>query len=449
MTALLDLAPEGTPPPLLATAEIHAAIDQLTGVVFESYGADVLASALVELKRAESRLAACKHRILRAADTTRVAAAFGATDTGSWAALLTHTDADVSARDVKLARSLVTGSPTRVALENGDISADHARIITAAASQLPEGVSDQDALTVERSLVAKACTLSPRHLRAEARRCIEAITPDPEIVDEHENSVTKSEEDRAYDTATLSLHDNGNGTLTGRFTIPLFQGLLLKKVIDAITAPRRNRFNVPASGGNGSGNAPVASAGAGLGIDAGLASGASQTRPERITAEHARGLAFIELLEHLPTDHLHTATAATVVVNIDHTALINQLKTAGVDTGTLLSAGEARRLACNAGIIPMVLGGASVPLDLGRTKRLFTQAHRVAISRTHQTCAAHGCERPIAWCELHHKNPWQHGGKTDLNNAVPLCGHHHRTIHDHRYQHRQRPDGQISFTRRP
>ena len=97
----------------------------------------------------------------------------------------------------------------------------------------------------------------------------------------------------------------------------------------------------------------------------------------------------------------------------------------------------------------MVLGGASVPLDLGRTKRLFSQAHRVAISKQHQTCAAHGCERPIAWCELHHKNPWQHGGKTDLNNAVALCGHHHRTIHDHRYQHRQRPDGQISFTRRP
>ena len=435
--------------PLLAAAEIHAAIDQLTGVVFESYGADVLASALVEVKRAESRLAACKHRILRAADTTRVAAAFAATDTSSWAALLTHTDADVSARDVKLARSLVTGSPTRVALENGDISADHARIITTAASQLPEGVSDQDALTVERSLVAKAHRLSPRHLRAEARRCIDAITPDPEIVDEHENSITKSEEDRAYDAASLSLHDNGDGTLTGRFTIPIFQGLLLKKVIDAITAPRRNRFNATRNGSNGNGTAQFAGAVRGADVRVGAGTRAGETRPERITAEHARGLAFIELLEHLPTDHLHTATAATVVVNIDHTALINQLKTAGVDTGTLLSAGEARRLACNAGIIPMVLGGTSVPLDLGRTKRLFTQAHRIAISRTHQTCAAHGCERPIAWCELHHKNPWQHGGKTDLNNAVPLCGHHHRTIHDQRYQHQQRPDGQISFTRRP
>ncbi|MEI2819845.1 MAG: DUF222 domain-containing protein [Marmoricola sp.] len=269
MTALLDLAPEGTPPPLLATAEIHAAIDQLTGVVFESYGADVLASALMELKRAESRLAACKHRILRAADTTRVAAAFGATDTSSWAALLTHTDADVSARDVKLARSLVTGSPTHVALEAGDISADHARVITTATTQLPDGLTQEDALVVERSLVAKAHTLSPRHLRAEARRCIDAITPDPEIVDEHENSVTKSEEDRAYDAATLSLHDNGDGTLTGRFTIPIFQGLLLKKVIDAITAPRRNRFNATRNRSDGTGTAQFAGAGSSAGLGAG------------------------------------------------------------------------------------------------------------------------------------------------------------------------------------
>ena len=147
MTALLDLAPEGTPPPLLATAEIHATIDLLTDIVFKSYETDILASALIELKRAESRLAACKHRILRAADTTRVAAAFGATDTSSWAALLTHTDADISARDVKLARSLVTGSPTYVALEAGDISADHARVITTATTQLPDGLTQEDAFS--------------------------------------------------------------------------------------------------------------------------------------------------------------------------------------------------------------------------------------------------------------------------------------------------------------
>jgi hypothetical protein len=110
---------------------------------------------------------------------------------------------------------------------------------------------------VERSLVAKAHRLSPRHLRAEARRCIDAITPDPEIVDEHENNVTKSEEDRAYDAASLSLHDNGDGTLTGRFTIPIFQGLLLKKVIDAITAPRTTDSTPPGNGSNGNGTARV------------------------------------------------------------------------------------------------------------------------------------------------------------------------------------------------
>jgi hypothetical protein len=87
----------------------------------------------------------------------------------------------------------------------------------------------------------------------------------------------------------------------------------------------------------------------------------------------------------------------------------------------------------------MVLGGASVPLDLGTSQRLFTKAQAVALSALHDQCAAEGCERPFAWCELHHKQPWGHGGPTDLANAAPLCGHHHRRIHDPMYEHEWLP----------
>ena len=93
---------------------------------------------------------------------------------------------------------------------------------------------------------------------------------------------------------------------------------------------------------------------------------------------HRRGLAFAELLEHLPTDHLHTKSAATVVVTIDHTVLAGAMKAAHLDTDQALSAGEARRLACTAGILPAVLGTKSVALDLGRESRLFSEAQRVA-----------------------------------------------------------------------
>ena len=103
-----------------------------------------------------------------------------------------------------------------------------------------------------------------------------------------------------------------------------------------------------------------------------------------------------------------------MVVTIDHTVLAGALKAAHLDTDQALSAGEARRLACTAGILPAVLGSKSVALDLGRENRLFSEAQRVAKGLEHTTCAATGCERPYAWCELHHRRPWARGGRTDL-----------------------------------
>ena len=102
----------------------------------------------------------------------------------------------------------------------------------------------------------------------------------------------------------------------------------------------------------------------------------------------------------MPTEHLHPKSAATVVVTIEHTVLQGALKEAHLDTGTTITAGEARRLACSAGLIPAVLDGRSVALDLGRESRLFSEAQRLATGLRHDTCTADGCQRPYAWCEL-------------------------------------------------
>jgi hypothetical protein len=88
-----------------------------------------------------------------------------------------------------------------------------------------------------------------------------------------------------------------------------------------------------------------------------------------------------------------------------------------------------------------------VALDLGRESRLFSQAQRVAAGLNHDTCAADGCDRPYAWCELHHRDPWSRGGRTDLRDAVPLCHWHHQRIHDHRFGAISQPDGSIRFRR--
>ena len=99
------------------------------------------------------------------------------------------------------------------------------------------------------------------------------------------------------------------------------------------------------------------------------------------------------------------------MVTIDHEKLRRNLGAAHLDTGHDLSASEARRLACSAGLLPAVLGGSSLPLDLGRTNRFFSEAQRVALATTYDECSAIGCDRPYAWCEL--ALPCSHGQVAD------------------------------------
>ncbi len=141
-----------------------------------------------------------------------------------------------------------------------------------------------------------------------------------------------------------------------------------------------------------------------------------------------------------------------MLVTLDHDRLKASLGAAHLDTGHDLSASEARRLACGAGIVPAVLDGQSQVLDLGRSQRFFTEAQRVALALKYDTCAADDCDRPYAWTEHHHEDPWASGGRTDLDRAVPLCGYHHRRIHDRGFHHRIRRDDsgrkRVSFVKR-
>ena len=78
------------------------------------------------------------------------------------------------------------------------------------------------------------------------------------------------------------------------------------------------------------------------------------------------------------------------MVTVEHDRLRQELGAAHLDTGHDLSASEARRLACTAGVLPAVLDGTSHPLDLGRAKRFFTEAQRVALATTYDECAERG-----------------------------------------------------------
>jgi len=135
-------------------------------------------------------------------------------------------------------------------------------------------------------------------------------------------------------------------------------------------------------------------------------------------------------------------------VHIGLDKLRSAIGAARLDSGAHISAAAARKLACDAGIIPAVLGGDSMPLDLGRERRLHTKAQRQALSVVHDTCAIAGCERPFAWCEIHHPHAWSAGGATDLRNGLPLCNYHHNRAHEDRFDLRRHSGGEWRFHRR-
>ena len=122
---------------------------------------------------------------------------------------------------------------------------------------------------------------------------------------------------------------------------------------------------------------------------------------------------------------------------------------ADASTGDRLTAEQARRLSCQANIIPVVFGGKGELLDLGRTRRLFSAAQRKAMAIRDRQCTTDGCDIPAAWCEAHHaKKPWSQGGKTDVADGKLLCSFHHHRAHDPAWEVHHRPNGSTTFHRR-
>lgn len=98
--------------------------------------------------------------------------------------------------------------------------------------------------------------------------------------------------------------------------------------------------------------------------------------------------------------------------------------------GTPVPWTTSQRLGCDATVARIVLGPDGVPLELGRSERLFSPAQRRALAVRDGGCRFPGCPRPPRYTDAHHITPWTHGGATDLDNALLLCRHHHRLVHE-------------------
>ncbi|WP_256215834.1 HNH endonuclease signature motif containing protein [Nocardioides psychrotolerans] len=140
--------------------------------------------------------------------------------------------------------------------------------------------------------------------------------------------------------------------------------------------------------------------------------------------------------------------SASVVVTMDYETLLGGLKAAHLDTGTMISPGLARLLACQAGVIPVVLGGGSQVLDVGRKRRFHSEVQRVALGVRDGGCTTIGCDRAASWCEAHHEVAWSRGGGTSVEGGRLLCSRHHHLAHHPSYDTTHHPGRKISFNRR-
>ncbi|MDT7741993.1 MAG: hypothetical protein QOE59_1071 [Actinomycetota bacterium] len=120
---------------------------------------------------------------------------------------------------------------------------------------------------------------------------------------------------------------------------------------------------------------------------------------------------------------------AQIAVTIPLEWLREQVGHGRLDTGRALDPATARRLACDAGLVPAVLGTRSEPIELGRAAYVVTEALRRLLIMRDRGCAHPGCTRRARRCHAHHIIHWVDGGPTEPGNLVLLCRYHHHLVH--------------------
>jgi hypothetical protein len=397
------------------TRVLAAVRDELTSVAdvpMWSMDPDETTAAIDDLQRAEAQLAELKSRLLAHATQIDVP---GATSSANWHAHRTRTTRPLAHRTMRLAHGLETHDLTRKALAEGRVHVEQAEAILRALTELPADLDPETTARAEAQLIEHATTFDAKALTVLGRRILEVI--DPDTADAHEANLLEKEERDAAAATRLTIYDDAHGRVHGKFTVDSLTGAMLKKALLAFAAPRHQASQGPL--------------------------GERRPTPERL------GQAFTELIQRYPAKRLPKAGGlnATVVVLMPLETLMGSLKAAHLDTGETISASQARRLACEAGIIPAVLGGQSEVLDLGRTERFATQAQRIAKTIQARGCEVEGCGWPPGMTHLHHLKRWIDGGRTDLDDLIMICPPHHSRAHDSRYTMTRLPTGKYGFHR--
>lgn len=364
----------------------------------------------------------------------------------------------------RVRRAVRLGEQPQVAaaVADGAMSPDQAAAVVNVLKDLPDelGVAERD--KAAETLIGCAAEHDPKSLSQLSLHLLEVAAPDR--ADELEAKRLQAQEARAARERELHFIDDLHGSVRIRGKLPVAEAAGLRAAIDALANARRcvtleaaapgqtehprlpewAEVDEPTAGASAVGwSMPDGSqwqlddeAQAWLDAAGGVDAGAG---PSTLMARF-RADALVELAQmaaaggDLPA---HGGDRPRVLVTISAADLRAQHSGAGRGTvggvgqladGSPVSWARARQIACDAEVLPVVLDGPGVPLDVGRSERFFKGAVRIAVLARDQGCVFPDCDRPPAACDVHHIIPWWNNGSTCLGNGVALCPHHHGLI---------------------
>jgi hypothetical protein len=353
--------------------------------------AEVVAS-LDTLHQVMQIVAAARLHLIRQVDIRELTAAEHARSTAGWLRDRLVVDAHVARQLVGLAAALDRFPAVDAALSAGTIDTRQAAAITDAVDLLqvrdpadpadPADPNDQlgpeTVAAAETRLVEFAGEFAAAKLQRLGNRILEHVAPD--IAEAIDGRALRRQEQRARRQRgfTLSPPLDGKVRVGGYLTVE--DAAVVAAALDPLCAPQPD----------------------------------DDRSPPQLRADALVDICRLALrTTALPANG---GEPPQVTVTIPFDPLTTRLGTAVLDNGERLAPTAARRLACDAKLLPVVLGGEGQVLDTGRTHRLATGPLRRALVARDRGCAFPACDRPARWCDAHHIIAWTKGGPTSLNN---------------------------------
>ena len=289
---------------------------------------------------------------------------------------------------------------TAGALEEGAIGLDHARAISDGIRKLAPVTTPEEQARNESFLADRARRTGPREIRVLA----------DQLRYEKDQDGAYQEEQQQIAARELHLGTSRDGMLTLHGQLDREAGAALRAALEPLAKPQ------PAEDG----------------------------QPDPRSAAKRNADALVHLLDRTSSEE--AGIRPRVVVTVGLSALRDRIGGGTLEaTGEPLSASSIRRMACDAAVIPVVLGGAGQPLDIGRTQQTVPHHLRRALHVRDGSCAFPGCDRPLGASHAHHCQHWAEGGTTSLANLVLLCASHHRLLHAEHWRARINPHGLPEF----